>query len=110
MAEARDFNRVLDDCLDRLLLRGETVESCLARYPQQTAELEPLLRAMLQTQEALARLPQPARFTLALDALSQFPHVPWLVKCRKNRSFRKKVMKRAHHAFRAAIIREPVCH
>ncbi len=37
------FDRVLDECLDRLK-SGESVEQCLARYPDQAGRLEPLLR------------------------------------------------------------------
>ncbi len=40
----RDFDRELDDCLDRLE-RGEPVARCLLSYPENAAELEPLLRA-----------------------------------------------------------------
>ena len=40
----RDFDRKLDDCLDRLE-RGESVAQCLSSYPEDAAELEPLLRA-----------------------------------------------------------------
>ncbi|MBI3953981.1 MAG: hypothetical protein HY330_05660, partial [Chloroflexi bacterium] len=59
MSDARHLNRILDDCLDRVLFRGESVESCLARHPQQAAELEPLLRAAVLTRQALASQPQP---------------------------------------------------
>ena len=37
------FDDILSDCTERLL-QGESVEQCLARYPEQAAELEPLLR------------------------------------------------------------------
>ncbi|HEX77029.1 MAG TPA: hypothetical protein G4O03_01260 [Dehalococcoidia bacterium] len=40
---ARKFEDILDDCLERLN-RGETVEECLARYPEHEAELVPLLK------------------------------------------------------------------
>jgi hypothetical protein len=42
------FQDVLDECIDRVL-QGESVEECLRRYPQQAAELEPLLRVALAT-------------------------------------------------------------
>ncbi|MDO8634847.1 MAG: hypothetical protein Q7R34_01190, partial [Dehalococcoidia bacterium] len=38
------FNEILDECVNRIALKGETVESCLTRYPEQAAELEPYLR------------------------------------------------------------------
>jgi hypothetical protein len=40
---AKRFPDILDDCTQRLL-QGDSVEQCLARYPEQAAELEPLLR------------------------------------------------------------------
>ncbi|APV44843.1 hypothetical protein Dform_01521 [Dehalogenimonas formicexedens] len=39
-----DFNTVLDQCVDRLS-RGATLESCLADYPEYSAELKPALEA-----------------------------------------------------------------
>jgi len=36
------FDDILSNCTERLL-QGESVEQCLARYPEQAAELEPLL-------------------------------------------------------------------
>ncbi|MCX6031421.1 MAG: hypothetical protein NT169_19250 [Chloroflexi bacterium] len=38
---------ILDDCLQRLQF-GETVESCLTHYPDQAADLRPLLAAAVQ--------------------------------------------------------------
>jgi hypothetical protein len=50
---------VLDECLERLR-QGESVEQCLARYPEQAAELEPLLRVAMASQKAsLAVEPRP---------------------------------------------------
>jgi hypothetical protein len=43
MKQDRDFDNILDDCLERMF-RDETVEQCLRLYPRQAAELEPLLR------------------------------------------------------------------
>jgi hypothetical protein len=42
---------VLEECLE-LLAQGETLQDCLARYPEQAAELEPLLAAALRLQNA----------------------------------------------------------
>jgi hypothetical protein len=36
---------ILDECIDRIVTHGDTVEECLARYPERVEELEPLLRA-----------------------------------------------------------------
>lgn len=57
---ANDFDRILDECIDRLG-RGESLEDCLTAYPEHGKELEPLLRAMLQT---IAAYP----FTPSVDA------------------------------------------
>lgn len=46
-----DLNLILDKCIDRLN-RGETVESCLADYPEHKTELESLLKSMGQTSSA----------------------------------------------------------
>jgi uncharacterized membrane protein YgcG len=40
---ANRFDDILNECTGRLL-RGESVEQCLQRYPEQAPELEPLLR------------------------------------------------------------------
>lgn len=50
------FDEILDECLNRITLGGETVESCLAHYPEEAAELEPYLRTV-------ARLVQTCAFT-----------------------------------------------
>jgi hypothetical protein len=59
MKETKEFNNILDECLERLLVRGETVEQCLVSYPEQADELEPLLQTALATKEALAIQPRP---------------------------------------------------
>lgn len=52
MRTDKEFDNILDECLERLLLGGETIEQCLERYPEQAAELEPLLRTALEAKEA----------------------------------------------------------
>ena len=47
---AKCFRDILDDCIDRVL-QGESMEQCLARYPEQAAELEPLLRVALSARK-----------------------------------------------------------
>ena len=54
---AEEFEYILDDCIDRLL-RGESLEQCLQRYPEQAAELKPLLRVALTTYQASAVEPR----------------------------------------------------
>jgi len=45
----RELDKILDECLDRVFLRGETVEHCLGLYPQVREELEPLLRTAVMS-------------------------------------------------------------
>ena len=51
MKQDKQFDNILNECLDRIL-KGESVENCLKSYPQQAAELEPLLRTALATKIA----------------------------------------------------------
>ncbi len=55
---AERFENILSECIDRVL-RGESVESCLGRYPEQAGDLAPLLRTALAAQEASAVEPRP---------------------------------------------------
>jgi len=55
----REFDNILDDCLERLLVKGESLEQCLERYPEQSAELRPLLETALEAREAAAIQPRP---------------------------------------------------
>jgi len=48
---AERFENILDECLERLR-QGESLEQCLARYPEQAAELAPLLRVAVDSQKA----------------------------------------------------------
>ncbi|MFC1994978.1 DUF5667 domain-containing protein [Chloroflexota bacterium] len=59
MKESREFDNILDECLERILAKGETIEECLARYPEEAAELEPLLQTILVTKEAVVIKPRP---------------------------------------------------
>ena len=47
----KDFDKILDECIDRLN-RGESLESCLADYPDYSKELKGLLGVWLKTQDA----------------------------------------------------------
>jgi hypothetical protein len=58
MSKASEFDNILDGCLERVI-KGETVEACLAGFPDYAAELEPLLRTALATREAVAIGPRP---------------------------------------------------
>ena len=75
-----NFSEALNDCLERLK-RGESVYSCLRRYPDLTDELEPLLEVAVATMRAAeSAAPSPsakargfARFSDALDARAAAP-------------------------------------
>lgn len=59
MKKAKEFNNILDDCLERLLVKGESIEQCLRSYPEHAAEIEPLLQMAVATKKALAIQPRP---------------------------------------------------
>ena len=50
MKTSKEFNNILDECLERLLVKGKTIEQCLQNYPEQAAELKPLLETSLAAQ------------------------------------------------------------
>ncbi len=58
MKRDKEFNNILNECLERLLLKGETIEQCLHRYPEQAAELEPLLQTALAARRVSAIQPR----------------------------------------------------
>ena len=59
MKKGKEFDNILDECLERLLVKGETIEQCLASYPKQADELEPLLRTAQAAKQASAIQPRP---------------------------------------------------
>lgn len=59
MSQDRELSSILDECLERLLLGGETMEDCLTRYPERAAELRPLLETALAAKQALNIEPRP---------------------------------------------------
>jgi len=52
----RDLDILLDECIDRIN-DGESLEDCLASYPEQAEELEPRLRAMFDIRDTLSTIP-----------------------------------------------------
>lgn len=58
MSKSTEFNNVLDECLDRLLVENETVEQCLQRFPQHSSELKPLLETVLAARQVSAVQPR----------------------------------------------------
>lgn len=59
MKKAREFDNILDECLERVLVKGETIKQCLTGYPEYAAELKPLLQTALDTKKATAIKPRP---------------------------------------------------
>ena len=59
MEMVTDFESILNDCLERILAKDETLEKCLARYPDYATELEPLLQVAITIKEALTISPEP---------------------------------------------------
>jgi hypothetical protein len=57
--KSKEFDNILNDCLERLLVKGESLEECLERYPEQAAELKSLLETALAAKEAAAIKPRP---------------------------------------------------
>jgi hypothetical protein len=55
----REFDNILNDCLERLLAKGESLERCLERYPAQADKLKPLLETALAAREAADIKPRP---------------------------------------------------
>ena len=83
MKTDKEFNNILNECLERLL-KGETVEQCLKSYPEQTAELKPLLETALAAKRASAIKPRAdfkarARYQLrsALSETAPRPSLGW---------------------------------
>ncbi|MBU0703262.1 MAG: hypothetical protein KKC18_05285, partial [Chloroflexi bacterium] len=60
----RDFKVILDKATSRLE-QGETVEDCLARYPEYAGRLEPLLRMAAFSIRTLAYTEPPSEAALA---------------------------------------------
>jgi hypothetical protein len=58
MKRDKEFNNILNECLERRLLKGETIEQCLHHYPEQAAELEPLLQTALAARRVSAIQPR----------------------------------------------------
>jgi hypothetical protein len=72
-----DFSKILDECIDRLN-RGESIDSCLADYPDSAEQLRPLLQTAFTMRDASRFVPSASakraareRFNAALQGLVQ---------------------------------------
>ena len=63
-----EFDRILDECLDRVV-RGGTVEECLAAHPDLAEELRPLLLSAREMLAAGAAIPRSAAKTTGRERL-----------------------------------------
>jgi len=59
MSRGRELDNILEQCLERLLDKGETIEQCLSSYPEHAAELEPLLHTALAVKKTAQITPRP---------------------------------------------------
>ncbi len=56
--KSKEFDNVLDECLEQLLNKGGTIEQCLQSFPQDADRLQPLLEMALATKQASAIQPR----------------------------------------------------
>jgi hypothetical protein len=84
MKKSREFNDILDECLERLVVKGGTIEECLASYPELAAELEPLLQTAMAARKASVIQPRPE---FRAKARYQFNSTLQAMESRKSRSF-----------------------
>jgi len=59
MNKSKELDNILDECLNRLMFKGETLEQCLRHYPKHVDELKPLLEAALVTSRLSSLEPSP---------------------------------------------------
>ncbi len=74
---SKNFDDIFDECVDRIN-RGESLEKCLASYPEYVEELEPALRTLLHIRadysfspSASAKMKAKRQFQAALGKLEQ---------------------------------------
>ena len=53
MGNNKQFDNILNECLEHLATGQETIEQCLQRYPEFAAELKPLLRTAMMMNKAV---------------------------------------------------------
>jgi hypothetical protein len=59
MRRSRPFRDIFEECLELVLVKGETVEECLRRYPEHARELKSLLETATAAKKAMAVQPSP---------------------------------------------------
>ncbi len=78
--KVNNLDIILDDCLDRILIGGESEEECLADYPGYRDELKSLLDISLKTHQAMssieARPDFKARLRYELNSRMNYANAP----------------------------------
>lgn len=59
MNKSREFENILNKCLERLLVKGESLEQCLQSYPEYSQRLRPLLETALSVNQLSVIQPTP---------------------------------------------------
>jgi hypothetical protein len=59
MRRSKAFRDIFEECLELVLVKGETIDECLRRYPEHAQELKPLLETATATKKATAVQPTP---------------------------------------------------
>jgi hypothetical protein len=54
-----DFDKILDECIDRIN-RGDSIDSCLAHYPDLSEQLRPLLQVVFKARDTYSFVPSPS--------------------------------------------------
>ena len=57
-----NLEKILDICLDRILIEGESIDNCLADYPEYSDELKSLLDVSIKTHKAVISVEAPPDF------------------------------------------------
>lgn len=83
MKRDKKFEHILNDCLERTMVKGDAIERCLARYPEEADRLGPLLKLAIAARKAAAIKP-PAEFKAR--ARHQFRSAMAEAATRKNRA------------------------
>lgn len=84
MRRSKKLDNILDECLERLLVKGESLAACLQSYPEYADELKPLLNTALTAKKALDIEPRPE---FSARARYQFYSALREAKVRKGRRF-----------------------
>ena len=78
--KVNNIDRILDICLNRILVDGESVEQCLVDYPEYRDELKSLLDISIKTQKAMitiaARPDFEARLRYELTSRMNYDNAP----------------------------------